>query len=183
MKLLEILNLKTIAYTENDNGLTVGGWLYLRGTQISSLPDNLTVGDSLCLEGTQISSLPDNLTVGGWLYLRGTQISSLPDNLTVGGSLCLRGTQISSLPDNLTVGDSLCLEGTQYPHFTEGCGHSNRTIYAVYNQGNYCIVAGCFFDTLDKFCEAVDRDYRLTVEGEEYKQQAIDLVERLKVEQ
>ncbi|WP_353124112.1 hypothetical protein, partial [Dysgonomonas capnocytophagoides] len=39
------------------------------------LPDNLTVGGSLYLEGTQITSLPDNLTVGGSLDLRGTQIT------------------------------------------------------------------------------------------------------------
>ena len=32
-----------------------GGWLDLRGTQISALPDNLTVGGSLYLSGTQIS--------------------------------------------------------------------------------------------------------------------------------
>ena len=73
-----------------------GGSLDLRGTQITSLPDNLTVGGSLYLSDTQITSLPDNLTVGGWLDLRGTQITSLPDNLTVGGSLDLSGTQITS---------------------------------------------------------------------------------------
>ena len=72
-----------------------GGSLDLRGTQITSLPDNLTVGGSLYLSGTQITSLPDNLTVGDWLDLRGTQITSLPDNLTVGGWLYLRGTQIA----------------------------------------------------------------------------------------
>ncbi len=86
--------------------------MYLRGTQITSLPDNLTVGGYLDLEGTQITSLPDNLTVGGSLDLEGTQITSLPDNLTVGGDLYLEGTQITSLPDNLTVGGSLDLEGT-----------------------------------------------------------------------
>lgn len=32
-------------------------------------------GGSLDLKGTQITSLPDNLTVGGYLYLRGTQIT------------------------------------------------------------------------------------------------------------
>ena len=90
-----------------------GGWLDLRGTQITSLPDNLTVGGGLDLRGTQITSLPDNLTVGGWLDLRGTQITSLPDNLTVGGWLDLSGTQITSLPDNLTVGGGLDLSGTQ----------------------------------------------------------------------
>ena len=52
-----------------------GGCLDLRGTQITSLPDNLTVGGSLYLSGTQITSLPDNLTVGGSLYLSGTPIA------------------------------------------------------------------------------------------------------------
>ena len=69
-------------------------------------------GGSLDLRGTGITSLPDNLTVGGYLDLRGTGITSLSDNLTVGGSLDLRGTGITSLPDNLTVGGSLYLRGT-----------------------------------------------------------------------
>ena len=107
------LYLRGTQITSLPDNLTVGGYLDLRGTQITSLPDNLTVGGSLYLRGTQITSLPDNLTVGGYLYLRGTQITSLPDNLTVGGSLYLEGTQITSLPDNLTVGGSLDLEGTQ----------------------------------------------------------------------
>ena len=73
-----------------------GGSLDLRGTEITSLPDNLTVSGSLDLRGTEITSLPDNLTVGGSLYLRGTGITSLPDNLTVGGSLYLSGTGITA---------------------------------------------------------------------------------------
>ncbi|MBQ2703158.1 MAG: hypothetical protein IJF63_04785, partial [Alistipes sp.] len=76
-------------------GLTVGGYLDLRGTQITSLPEGLTVGDYLDLRGTQITSLPEGLTVGGYLDLRGTQITSLPEGLTVGGYLDLRGTQIT----------------------------------------------------------------------------------------
>ena len=42
---------------------------------------------SLYLRGSSITSLPDNLTVGGSLYLSGSSITSLPDNLTVDGSL------------------------------------------------------------------------------------------------
>lgn len=34
----------------------------------------ITVGGSLDLRGTGITTLPDNLTVGGYLYLRGTDI-------------------------------------------------------------------------------------------------------------
>ena len=90
-----------------------GGNLDLRGTGITSLPDNLTVGGSLDIEGcTGITSLPENLTVGGSIDLRGTGITSLPDNLTVGGSLDLYGTGITSLPENLTVGGSIYLRGT-----------------------------------------------------------------------
>ena len=107
------LYLRGTQITALPDNLTVGGWLDLRGTQITALPDNLTVGGSLYLSGTQITALPDNLTVGGSLDLRGTQITALPDNLTVGGSLDLRGTQITALPDNLTVGGSLDLRGTQ----------------------------------------------------------------------
>ena len=51
-------------------------------------------GGSLYLRGTNITALPDNLTVGGSLYLSGTNITALPDNLTVGGSLDLSGTNI-----------------------------------------------------------------------------------------
>ena len=54
-----------------------GGWLDLRGTQITALPDNLTVGGWLDLSGTQITALPDNLTVGSSLYLSGTQITEI----------------------------------------------------------------------------------------------------------
>jgi hypothetical protein len=102
-------SIKTLEKMMKENG----GSLDLRGTGITSLPDNLTVGGSLDLENcTGITSLPDNLTVGGYLDLRGTGITSLPDNLTVGGYLDLRGTGITSLPDNLTVGGSLYLRGT-----------------------------------------------------------------------
>lgn len=59
---------------EEKGKITVGGYLYLRGTQIKELPDNLTVGGYLDLSGTEIKELPDNLTVGGGLDLRGTKI-------------------------------------------------------------------------------------------------------------
>ena len=95
-----------------EDNLTVGGYLDLRGTSITTLPDNLTVGEGLYLSRTSITTLPDNLTVGGSLYLSGTSITTLPDNLTVGGYLDLRGTSITTLPDNLTVGGYLDLRGT-----------------------------------------------------------------------
>ena len=74
----------------------MGGYLDLRGTGITSLPEGLTVGGYLGLEGcTGLTSLPEGLTVGGYLDLEGcTGITSLPEGLTVGGSLDLRGTGI-----------------------------------------------------------------------------------------
>ena len=112
MDFKDYLEQTNIKYEVTGDNLTVGGGLYLEGTNISSLPDNLTVGGGLYLEDTNINSLPDNLTVGGGLDLRNTNINSLPDNLTVGGGLYLEGTNISSLPDNLTVGGGLYLEDT-----------------------------------------------------------------------
>ena len=53
-----------------------GGFLDLRGAQITTLPDGLTVGGYLDLEGTQITTLPDNLTVGGYLDFRDTRITN-----------------------------------------------------------------------------------------------------------
>jgi hypothetical protein len=95
-EILAFEKLANVTLSYLDGKWSYGGSLYLRGTGITSLPDNLTVGGSLYLRGTGITSLPDNLTVGGSLYLRGTGITSLPDNLTVGGSLYLRGTGITS---------------------------------------------------------------------------------------
>ncbi|WP_447874773.1 hypothetical protein [Serratia fonticola] len=199
-ELLNILKKKSIEHTVNDNGsITVGGSLDLRGTGITSLPDNLTVGGYLDLEGTGITSLPDNLTVGGYLDLRGTGITSLPDNLTVGGSLDLEGTGITSLPDNLTVGGSLDLRGTGITSlpdnfscdslyldqeqisnvaFRENCGYSSRTIFAVWTNDNFKIAAGCFFDTLEAFEKAVDEKYSGSA-AESYKQNARDCVTEL----
>lgn len=81
MELINYLEKNKISFTKTKKGISVSGSLYLRGTQITSLPDNLSVGSYLCLENTQITSLPDNLSVGGYLYLEGTQITSIPDNL------------------------------------------------------------------------------------------------------
>ena len=53
-------------------------------------------GGYLDLRGTNITTLPEGLTVGGFLDLRGTNITSLPEGLTVGGSLDLEGTNITN---------------------------------------------------------------------------------------
>ena len=91
---------------------------------------------NLYLRGTQITSLPENLTVGGWLDLRGTQITSLPENLTVGGSLDLRGTQITSLPESLRIGREIY---SDFPVF-------NSSVYSLsqgeYVPGKYLFADG-----------------------------------------
>ena len=107
------LDLRGTEITALPDNLTVGGGLDLSGTEITALPDNLTVGGGLDLSGTEITALPDNLTVGGWLDLSGTEITALPDNLTVGGWLYLSNTNITALPDNLTVGGWLDLSNTK----------------------------------------------------------------------
>jgi len=113
----EYLDSKNINYTIDDAGkITVGGYLDLRGTGITALPENLTVGGSLYLEGTGITALPENLTVGGYLYLKGTGITALPENLTVGGSLYLEGTGIKQpknrkqLPEGFSASIKMSIE-------------------------------------------------------------------------
>ena len=109
-------------------GLSVGGYLDLEGTQITALPEGLSVGRSLYLRGTQITALPEGLNVGGYLDLRGTQITALPEGLSVGRSLYLRGTQITALPEGLSVGGYLDLEGTQITALPEGLS-VGRSLY------------------------------------------------------
>ena len=131
------LDLRGTKITSLPENLTVCGWLNLIGTQITSLPENLTVGGWLNLSGTPITSLPENLTVGGWLDLRGTQITSLPDNLTVGGTLDISGTQITSLPENLTVGGWLYLRGTPIESKKEEAKKVRRLKNGDYVEGRY----------------------------------------------
>lgn len=55
----------------NDGKPYYDGYLNLRCTGITSLPEGLAVGESLYLCGTGITSLPEGLAVGGYLYLEG----------------------------------------------------------------------------------------------------------------
>jgi hypothetical protein len=158
---IKLLKREGVDFTQDGDNLTVGGYLYLRGTGITALPDNLTVGGYLDLQDcTGITALPDNLTVGGSLYLSGTGITALPDNLTVGGHLYLDAKRISNIA------------------FRDNCGYSSRTIYAVWVGGKFKIAAGCFFDTLDKFERAVDEKYSGSA-AETYKQAGRDCVAEL----
>ena len=68
-----------IQHTVSDNGnITVTHNLDLEDVSgVDALPDNLTVGGWLYLRGTSITALPDNLTVGGSLYLHPEKITNV----------------------------------------------------------------------------------------------------------
>ena len=118
-----------------------GDSLDLRGTAITSLPDNLVVGGYLSLAYIAITSLPDNLVVDGYLDLSYIAITSLPDNLVVGGFLDLQGTAITSLPDNLVVGGYLNL----YETAIADTSNVNRNVPTLYEwNGKYIKVDGIF---------------------------------------
>jgi len=105
------LGISSDEYTiDKDFNINVGGYLDLRGTNITSLPNNLSIKRSLDLERTNITSLPNDLSVGMNLFLYGTKITSFPDNLSVEWSLYLYGTNITSLPNNLNVGRDIWLD-------------------------------------------------------------------------
>jgi hypothetical protein len=58
------------------NNLTkVRGDLSLRGSKITSLPDNLTVKSSINLNHSALSSVPKNLKVGSFLFLVNTPLN------------------------------------------------------------------------------------------------------------
>ena len=115
------------------------------------------------------------------LKRKGIDFTLEGDNLTVGGYLDLQDcTGITALPDNLTVGGSLAIDPKKISNaaYKENCGYSSRTIYAVWVGGNFKISAGCFFDTLDKFEQAVDEKYSGSA-AEAYKQAGRDCVAEL----
>lgn len=66
----------------------------------------------LDLRGTPITSLPDNLIVGGGLHLSGTKITSLPSGLEVKADLVISDTKITSLPADLIVGENIFIYRT-----------------------------------------------------------------------
>ena len=84
-------------------GLKVDGHVYIRSSEIGSLPANMKIfGDMNISRCKNLKSLPSGLLVYGELTLAWCGISSLPDDLNV-GSLFMHRTEISSLPDGLQV--------------------------------------------------------------------------------
>ena len=125
-------------------------------------------------------TLNDNgCCVKGSLDLEGDDITALPDNLSVGGWLDLSGTQIIALPDNLSC-DGLYLDVERFTNiaYQKNCGFGSRTIFAVWTGKEFKIAAGCFFDTLNKFEEAVNRKYSGDA-AESYKQAGQNCVAEL----
>ena len=102
-------------------------------------------GDSLDLRGTAITSLPDNLVVSESLYLQGTAITSLSDNLVIGCSLKLCNTAITSLPENLVVGNLLNLEETAITDTS----NVNRNVPTLYEWNGKYIRVGYIFYVVD----------------------------------
>ena len=60
--------------------MKVDGYLYLRNSKITSLPEGLKVGDYLDLVDLKITSLPKGLEVGGYLYTYGTNLAKYTDD-------------------------------------------------------------------------------------------------------
>jgi hypothetical protein len=111
------LNLRDTNITSLPEGLKVGS-LSLRDTNITSLPKGLKVSNFLDLESTSITSLPEDLKVGS-LGLRDTNITSLPKGLKVRFFLDLRNTKITSLPKGLEVHSSLFIINTALLEYTD----------------------------------------------------------------
>ena len=86
------------------DGLIVNGYLDLKGSKITRLPNNLHVIGSISLEFCKkITELPRGLIVTDWLFLEGSNVTKLPEGLIV-GSMVLTNTKVVELPNNLTVG-------------------------------------------------------------------------------
>ena len=117
----------TIAEFQAATGLTVRGWLSLRGC-------------------TALTALPPGLTVRGWLSLRGcTALTALPDGLIVGGWLDLSGCKgLTALPRGLTVAGSLYLSGcTGLDRYCVGRDARDYAFYGVPMRDGAHVVAGC----------------------------------------
>jgi len=99
--------------------LTIGGYLYIRYTEIKELPENLTIGGSLDISNTEIKELPENLIIGGYLDISNTEIKELPENLIIGGGLDISNTKIKELPENLTIGGYLYIRYTEIKELPE----------------------------------------------------------------
>lgn len=159
---MEKIKLEDLGYKleAKEDGVYYGGYLDLRNTNISELPDNLEVGGCLSLYNTKISNIPKGLEVRGNLDLDRTNISELPNNLKVGRDLYLYYTTISELPNDLEVGGNLYLKGTNISNYpvVYNCGKLNRAIYLDLKNPKF-IRIGCFKGTKSKAIKAIKKKY------------------------
>lgn len=83
------------------NDLIVKGDLFLKGVEITSLPEGLEVGGNLDLSSSLINSLPEGFKVGGTLWLlRCENLTSLPKGLRVGLHLDLWNSPLKKYTDD-----------------------------------------------------------------------------------
>jgi hypothetical protein len=81
--------------------------------------EDLNIEGNLYLRDSEITSLPKGLKVCGWLDLSRSKIKSLPEGLKVGGDLNLTYTEITSLPEGLEVGGTLYLYKSALVEYTD----------------------------------------------------------------
>ena len=88
------------------------GYLDLRGTNITKLPDNLYVYESLILKNCkQLTKLPDGIHVGETLIIIGTSIEEIPDNLNIGWNLFIGNTPLAKKYTNEEIYKIIKLRG------------------------------------------------------------------------
>lgn len=84
-------------------GLKVDGDLYIKGSEIKSLPANMKIGgDMFIVRCKNLKSLPSGLVVEGELMIAKSGVSSLPDDLQVGyGEISGFKGDVSNVPKHL----------------------------------------------------------------------------------
>jgi len=109
---LDLYDNKDVA--DLNNLISVGGYLYLRGTNIESLGELKSVGGFLYLKGTNIKSLGELKSVGGDLDLEKSNIISLGELKSVGGDLYLSGTPLSKKYTKEEIRQMINVDGNIY---------------------------------------------------------------------
>jgi len=111
---------KELREIESLESLEVNGFLVLKGTNISRLPNNLKIEGSLSASNTKITKLPENLEVKYHIDLSYSELKELPDNFKCPGTLNITGTKIKKLPDNLSVHNMLLASDTDITEVPNG---------------------------------------------------------------
>jgi hypothetical protein len=112
----------------DDLSIYIEKYLYLRGSQVTNLPENLSVGWSLTLRGSHVTQLPKGLSVGGELDLEDSYVTQLPKGLSVGGSLWLANSQVTHLSEDLSVEEFIFINKNQDIEVPENLKHKVKVI-------------------------------------------------------